>query len=260
LSNWIKRIAVLLGSLLLGMFLLLAGAALLLEEADYKRMLSWGAEQFLDSRLVIDGSLGMDISRNLSLVAGEVRLTANDGSFTLAVGALDASFKLGSYLTTGTFWFNHLTLNDISLEMKETAGGWLDLDVIRLPPVVVARARFNNLVVAYQELPPGTLHTFMLTELTLGQVGDQQPVALRATGLFEGQPFVLQGRSAPIAELLGQQQPYPVLLELSSGHIQWPYQCPAAGYDCRSRKGPRPGPAVAGRCAPGEGFYRDTAG
>jgi uncharacterized protein involved in outer membrane biogenesis len=218
LNIWIKRTGVLLGSLLLAISLLLAAAVLLLDEAGYKRLLGWSAAEFLDSQLVIDGPLAVEIARNLSLTAGDVRLKANDGSYTLSVGTVQASFKLGSYLATGSFWFNSLELTDVSLEVTETPGDEPDLDAVQLPPVVIAQAQISNLVFSYQELAPGTLHTFLLSELTLGELGEQQPLALRATGLFEGQPFVLEGSSASIAQLLSQQ-PYPVQLQLSSGNI-----------------------------------------
>jgi hypothetical protein len=44
-------------------------------------------------------------------------------------------------------------------------------------------------------------------------------VSLRATGLFEGQPFELQGTSAPIAQFIERREPHPVQLEFSSAHI-----------------------------------------
>ena len=52
--KWIRRLLALLAGLL-GCALLLVGAVLFLEEADYKRLLIWGADRFLDSQLVIEG-------------------------------------------------------------------------------------------------------------------------------------------------------------------------------------------------------------
>ena len=201
---WVKRLSILVAGLLLGIFLVSTAAVLILDEADYKRLLSWGAEQFLDSQLVIEGPLDIDISRNLSLASGGITLKANDASYQLSAGQLHASFRLGSYLTTGTFWFNSLELTDVRLEVMESTDDDFALEDIYIPPVVFEQAQVNNLVFSYQELPPGTLHTFALTELSLGELGEQQPVSLRATGLFEGQPV---GRA--IAALAGgapQQQ------------------------------------------------------
>ena len=216
---WVKRLSILVAGLLLGIFLVSTAAVLILDEADYKRLLSWGAEQFLDSQLVIEGPLDIDISRNLSLASGGITLKANDASYQLSAGQLHASFRLGSYLTTGTFWFNSLELTDVRLEVMESTDDDFALEDIYIPPVVFEQAQVNNLVFSYQELPPGTLHTFALTELSLGELGEQQPVSLRATGLFEGQPFELQGTSASISQFMKFREPHPVQLEISSARI-----------------------------------------
>ena len=217
--KWIRRLSALLAGLLLASALLLAGAVLFLEEADYKRLLVWGAERFLDSQLVIEGPIRIDISRDLSLASGDILLKANDDSYRLSVGKFNASFRLGSYLQTGTFWFNNLELTDVNLEVAETAGDDFILEDLYIPPVVIGQAHFNNLVFTYQELHPGTLHTFSLVELTIGELGENQPVSWHATGLFEGQPFVLQGTAAPLAQLVERRGPHALQLELSSAPV-----------------------------------------
>ncbi len=214
--KWVKRLLGLLAGLLLGSALIVAGAVLFLGESDYKRLLAWGAEQFLDSQLVIEGPIRVDIARDLSIATGDILLKANDDSYRLSVRKLHASFSLGSYLQTGIFWFNSLDLTDVNLEVTETPDDDFGLEDIHIPPVVVARAQLNNLAFTYRELPPGTLHTFSLDELTIDEPGKHQPVSLRATGLFEGQPFVLDGTLASIAELVERREPHTVQLEFSS--------------------------------------------
>lgn len=218
-SIWLKRIALLVAALLVSITLILASAVLWLDEADYKRLLSWGAGHFLDSQLLIHGPLDIEISRNLSLSTTALSLQANDDSYHLSIGKFHASFRLGSYLRTGTFWFNSLELADVMLEARETTDADFKLENLQIPPVVVAQATISNLVFNYQELPPGTLHTIALDELEIGELGEERPVSLRATGLFEGQAFVLNGSSASIAQFLEGREPHPVQLELSSAHI-----------------------------------------
>jgi hypothetical protein len=217
--KWIKRLLGLLIGLLLGSALIVTAATLFLGESHYKRLLAWGAEQFLDSQLVIEGPLEIDFARNLSLATGDIRLKANDDSYRLSIGKLQTSFRLGSYLQTGTFWFNNLELTDVNLEVAETTDDDFDLEDIHIPPVVVARAKLNNLGFTYRELPPGTLHTFALDELAIDELGEHQPVSLRATGLFEGQPFELEGTATSIAKLVEHREPNSVQLALSSTHV-----------------------------------------
>jgi len=64
---------------------------LILDEADYKRLLSWSTKRFLGSQLVIEGPINVDISRNLLFSAGGITLQANDDSYRLPAGELRAS-------------------------------------------------------------------------------------------------------------------------------------------------------------------------
>jgi len=213
--KWLKYLSALLAGLLLVGALIVAAVVLFFDESDHKRLLVWAAGQFLDSELVIEGPLELDIARNLSLATGDIQLEANNGSYRLSVGNLKTNFRLGSYLQTGVFWFNSLELTDVNLEVTETADSDTSLEDFQLPPVVIARANFNNLELTYQEQPPGTLHRFSLDELIIEEAGRGHPVSLRASGLFEGQPFVMEGTSDSLAELLETTDPKNVQLSLS---------------------------------------------
>jgi len=213
--KWFKRLSLLLAGLLLGVALIVAAVVLFFDESDHKHLLAWAAGQFLDSELVIDGPLELDIARNLSLASSDIHLEARDGSYTLTVGKLKTSFRLGSYLRTGVFWFNSLELQDVDLEVTENGDKSFEADDFRLPPVVIARAYFNNFALSYREQPPGTLHRFSLDELVIEEAGRGQPVSLHASGLFEGQPFVLEGTADSLAELLETTEPKNVQLSLS---------------------------------------------
>ena len=215
--KWIKRLLILLAGLLLGSALLIAASILILEESDYKRMLGWGAEHFLDSQLVIDGPLEIEISRNLSVSSGKIFLKADDDSYQLSIGKLHANFRLSSYLQTGTFWFNNLQLEDIRLDVKETTkDNNFSLEDFKIPPVVIAQAQFTNIEFIYQELSQGALHMLLLDELAIGELGEHQPISLYAKGQFEGQPFEIQGTSNSLTQVFEDQDPLTVKLELSS--------------------------------------------
>jgi hypothetical protein len=63
--KWIKRLTLLLAGLLLSLMLVFAGALLFLDEADYKRVLAWSTDNFLDSELVITGPLSIGYSEGI---------------------------------------------------------------------------------------------------------------------------------------------------------------------------------------------------
>jgi len=216
--KWIRRLlAMLVG--LLGCVLILACTAFFLDESAYKRVLAWSAERFLDSQLIIEGPIRVAISSDLSFSSESILLKANDDSYRLSVGSFNTSFRLGSYFRTGTFWFNSLELSDVNLEVTETSDENFTLEDVYIPPFVIGKAQVNNLEFSFQERPPGTLQSFSLSELTLGELGEYQPLSWRAVGLFEAQPYVLQGTISPLAQLIEGREPQELQLELSSGPI-----------------------------------------
>ena len=218
--KWIKRLLIFFASLLLGCVLIIVSAVLFVGESHYKRLLVWGTERFLGSQLVIDGPFEVDISRNLSVSSGNIFLKADDDSYRLSIGNLRVNFRLGSYLQTGAFWFNNLELEDINLEVNETAeDDDFSFEDISIPPVIVEQAHFNNLEFAYQELPPGSLHRVSLDELKLEELGEHQPISLRASGKFMEQPFELVGKTDSISQLVEGIEPQDIQLKLSSAHI-----------------------------------------
>jgi len=210
--KWIKRLLVLIVSVIFGSALLVTGVVVLLSDDEYKQLLSWGAEQFLDSTLVISGPINLDISKNITLESGDISLKANNGSYTLSIGSLHGSFRLGSYLRTGTFWINSLALEDVTIQVVESEGNEseFDLENISIPPVIIGSAQIRNLVFIYQELHPGSQHTFSLDDLKIGELGKHQQVSLRASGQIEGQPFELKGNTDSVSKLLEQDKPHHV--------------------------------------------------
>ncbi len=176
--KWIRRLSLLVTGLLLCGIFISTAAVLILDETDYKHLLSWGAERFLGSQLIIEAPINVDISNNLLFSTGGITLKANDDSYRLSAGELHASFRLDSYLTTGSFQLNSLKLSDVDLEVSETASGGGDPATIDIPPLVINQVQISNLQFAYRELPPGTLHRFTLAELTIGELGERQPISL----------------------------------------------------------------------------------
>ena len=211
--KWLKLISI----FLLVSVSILAGLLLVLQENHYKGILSWGADQFLDSQLVIEGPLQLELSRNLVFSSSEITVHANDDSFQLDIGQLFISFRLGSYLQTGSFWFNDIKLSDIGLKVNETAdASEFDLDELKIPPVIVNEARLDNINITYQELAPGTTHKFLLESLVLDEFAENKPMSLHATGSLENKPFKLRGTFDSITQVLNKANPVNLDVTLNS--------------------------------------------
>ena len=212
--KWIKRLTLLLAGLLLSLILVIAGAALFLDDADYKRILAWSADHLLDSELVVSGPLSIGYSEGILFSAEGVQLQAHDGSYSLETETISTNFYLVS-IFSGALWIHDLVLDDFTLKITEPEGE-TEPFVFSMPPIVIARGRVNRLLVEYQEASPGTLHSFSLDELLIDDVNDEGPVTIQANGQFKGVDFRLDGTLPPLDAIQADSTPKPVKIAFDS--------------------------------------------
>ena len=219
--RWLRLLLLLLPGTVAAAVLLLAGALLILDDADYKRILVWATDTFLDSRLDIAGpfSFSVKLSEGILVSAGDIRLRAHDGSYFITTQQFSTNFRLVSILS-GALVIKDLTLTDAHLRINETqTGNTAKAADFSLPPVVLARAHFNNLTLEYQEARPGTLHSFSLSELVIGDGNNAGPLGIQASGLFEGHAYVVSGALPSLADMLERDRPHPVEVNFKSEQI-----------------------------------------
>jgi len=144
-SPWrlLRRLLLLLSGTIAAAALLLAGALLVLDDADYKRILVWATDTFLDSELEITGPLSVKLSDGIHVTAEDVRLRAHDGSYLILSHQFSTQFRVISILS-GALVVRDLSLTDAYLRINETETGDNELSDFSVPPVVVARAHFKK--------------------------------------------------------------------------------------------------------------------
>jgi len=213
-GSWLKRAGLIFFGALVGLVLVAASLLVVFDDEDYQRALVWSADHFLDSELVISGPLSVRYSDGVIISAEVLQLAAHDGSYSLETNALNLHFQLVSVFS-GALWINNLTLGDFILKISESED---DPDAVdfSIPPVVIARAHVNSLVVEYQEASPGTLHRFALDNLVIDDAGADGPVKVQATGMFEGHEFSFDGVLPPLDKIQDTTTPKPVRLEFVS--------------------------------------------
>lgn len=196
---------------------LLLGAGLyLMDDDDYRRLLVWSADEFLDSQLEIDGAFSVRIGNEVELTAEKVRLKARDGSYDLSAGKLNIEQRFGSYLWTGRLWINHLRMDDVTGEIIETAAAqefnWGDFSV---PFLVIEEVQLNRLSLTYTEIDKQQ-HTIALSQVLIDDTDNQGPVKVSATGEINARPLVLDGTLGTLRQMRNADQAYPIELTLSS--------------------------------------------
>lgn len=217
--SWLRRLLLLLAGVLVVVVLLPAGALLILDDTDYKRLLVWASDEFLDSELEIAGAFSIELSDGIRVRANDVRLQARDGSYRLSTHAFSTDFRIIS-IFSGALVIQDLALTDTYLRIEEMDDGdGTGFAGFSIPPIVVARAHFRNLALEYQEARPGTLHSFTLNELVMDDVNDAGPLNIRASGLFQGHDYDLSGALPPLEDMLERNKPHPLAIMFSSEYI-----------------------------------------
>jgi hypothetical protein len=196
---------------------LLTGVGLyLLNDDDYRKILIWSADYFLDGRLEIDGAFSVSIGHQVELTAEAVRLKAYDGSYDLSLARLNVEQRFGSYLSTGTLWINHLNMEDLHGEIRETGSGeefdWQDFT---LPFLVIEEIQLRNLSLTYTEFDQQR-HSIELSHISLDDTDNQGPVKVSAAGVINEHSLQFDGTLGSLKQLRSNNQTYPVDLILSS--------------------------------------------
>jgi hypothetical protein len=218
--RWTRHLVLLLLGVLVSLAVLAAGALLLLDDEDYRDALIRASDLFLDARLEINGRFSLDVSREVTLLAEDVFLRANDGSYSFSAGEIIVRQRLGSYLMTGTFWINRLTLSDVQLRLQAGDERAFNLEDVTLPPVVIEQARLHNLHLHYQEKESGRLHELSLLDLVLDDVNDAGPVMIEGAGMINGRPLEIEGQLGQLADLVDEAKPYALRLDINSGQLE----------------------------------------
>ena len=196
---------------------LLAGVGLyLLNDDDYREILIWSADYFLDGRLDIDGAFSVRIGHEVELTAEGVRLKAYDGSYDLSVARLNVEQRFGSYLTTGTLWINHLNMEDLQGDIRDTGDEEeFDWQAFSLPFVVIEEIQLRNLSLAYTEFDQQR-HTIELSHISLDDTNNKGPVIVSVAGEINERPLRLEGTLGSLKQLRSGNQTYPVDFVLSN--------------------------------------------
>jgi uncharacterized protein involved in outer membrane biogenesis len=216
----ILRLVLYLPAIVLALAVMVTGSSFVLDNEDYRSVLVWAADRFLDASLEIKGPFELSLGRETSLTAGDVSLQANDGSYSLAVGKFQTRIRLESLLG-GIYWIKSLDLADVHLEAKQAADdSGVDFQGISIPAFVIEQARLNNFNVIYHESNPDKSHTLDLQALVVDDVNNRGPLGIQGNGQLENRPFIIKGRLDSLVQLIDASQPYSVQLDITSGTLE----------------------------------------
>jgi hypothetical protein len=200
-------------AVLFNLLLLLGVVLYLLDDDDYRHMLIWSADYFLDSRLEIDGSFSIKFAPEVELNAETLRLRANDGSYDLSLDKLYLQQRFTSYLRTGTFWINKLSADDLQVEITaKPSAGEFDWRQLTLPSVVIEETRIARLTLGYTD--GKQRQVIDLHDILLDDENNQGPIKLSAAGMVNSRPLVFTGTLGSLAQLRSIMHNYPIELTL----------------------------------------------
>ena len=219
--HWATHTLVWASSLFFGLLVVCVVLLSLLDDEDYRNVLIWGVDQFLDSSLEIKGPFSISFGKELEVAAGEVYLKANDGSYELSVGDFSGRQQLGSYLKTGTCWIKSLRLIDVHVGiMEQQPSEEVRLESFSIPPIIVEKVDIQNITVVYRQLDRSEPDTFTLRELIVDDSLNQGPVKVYGAGTLDSRSFILEGTLGALSKIHDTSKIYPIDLSLSSGTLE----------------------------------------
>jgi AsmA family len=219
--HWVARSLLWVSSLPLGLLVICAILLSFFDDDDYRVALIWGVDQFLDSSLEIKGPFSVSFGKELEIAAKEVHLKAGDGSYELSVGEFTGRQQLGSYLKTGTWWINVLTLIDVHVEVTEQdSSDESELEDFAIPPIIIEKIDLQNITVIYRQRDQDEPDTFTLKELVVDDTLNQGPVRVYGAGTFDSRSFAIAGTLGALSQIHDKSQSYPIDLSLTSDTLE----------------------------------------
>jgi hypothetical protein len=219
MKHLLRLVAVLAG-IVLALAVMVTGALFILDDDDYRSALVWVTGSVLDASLEIRGPFALHFGREASLTSGDILLRANDGSYSLAVGELQADIRLDALLE-GIVWVKSLALADVRLEAKQAPGAdEPGFPGFSIPVFVIEQARLDSVNLVYQEADPGKIHRIDLHSLVVDEINNNGPLGIQGNGTFQKRQFSIKGRLDSLAQLTASEAPYAVQLDITSGTLK----------------------------------------
>lgn len=202
-----------LAAVLLGLLLSLGAVLYLLDDDDYRHVLIWSTDFFLDSQLEIEGAFSIKFAHEVELSAEKVRLQANDGSYELALGDIYLQQRFMSYLRSGTFWINELSIAYLRAGITATQSTEeLDWHKVPIPPVVIEKTQIDRLAMVYTT--GSQQHELDLRNIVIDDGNNQGPIKVSAAGTVNSKPLTFAGTLGSLAQLRGSRQSFPIAFSL----------------------------------------------
>ncbi|HEB27488.1 MAG TPA: AsmA family protein [Porticoccus sp.] len=219
--HWVTHTLLWVSCLPLGLLVIFAVLLSFFDDDDYRAALIWGVDRFLDSSLEIKGPFSVSFGKELEVAARGVHLKADDGSYELSVGEFTGRQQLGSYLKTGTWWINVLTLVDVHVDVTEQdSSDESELEDFAIPPIIIEKVDLHNITVIYRRRDQDEPDTFTLKELVADDSLNQGPVRVYGAGTLDSRAFTIEGTLGALSQIHDKSQNYPIDLRLTSDTLE----------------------------------------
>jgi hypothetical protein len=201
----------------------------LLDDDDYKRLLTWAVQNYTDYRISIKGPVNLDLLPEPSLAASEISLYhAQDGERPpiAHIGQLRTKIAVWPLLFR-TVLIRDLIIEDMHVTLiadkdlqpddtgedisgPETRGTPPDMDIPILESVTM-----RNVNVSYTDKESGQTVQVVLRHFNIDDVRDTGPLYVKGKGAVNNTDFSIDGQLGSVRDALRHTSPYPIDLALS---------------------------------------------
>ncbi len=226
--NTMRKTKVILLSLagLLALFIILAAiAAMILDNEDYRKILTMAVERYTGYDVDIRGDFELDLSTEPSLTASDIQFKPGRNGTQLPMTRIGRIYiKLAAtQLLTGAAWLKQLTVEDVIISLvigedKQARKEKQQSKKIKydIPVPIFQSVTLRNIIIDLSDIDKGHLFKAQMRQFSIADDPNTGLRYVKGEGLVDIHDFKIEGQLGSLKHILDHTKPYPIALDLKS--------------------------------------------
>lgn len=228
-TRWLKSSVIIVGALLVFCAAIVVILLLTLDDENYRGIAVWAVERFTDYRLTMGGEFSLALSMEPSLSASEIRIESDNreqGPLSADIGHIRTKIALKT-LFSGDLLIRELLVSDATVSYVKEGGVRPEeeeetdlkekLADMKIP--ILENVALRNVTVSVTDRLNDQEIQFLLRSFTLDDIGETGQLTAKGEGEINAHDFAVTGTVGSVADVLRQETPYPVDLQINSADL-----------------------------------------
>lgn len=215
----LKYILIFLIGLIVLVVMLIAVAVVMLDNEDYKKIITMAVRHYTDYEVSFEGDFEFDLSIEPTLDTSNIQVRSSPGALSSPIsniGRLKIKIAL-QQLFTGFLWFKELMVEDVRISMiiGEEKGRQKKEERRDVFIPILENVILRNIILDLSDIDKGHLFDTRLHQFTIDRDLDSGLGTVRGDGKADDYDFDFKGQIGSLTNAL-DAEPYPIALNLKS--------------------------------------------